>query len=344
MIFSSLIDSILKHIPKKVSYSKNIFKPFHLTSLLSPLPKIRMSAPNSSQSMHIESESEWVDTDDIEIDSRAISNELPKSAPIAKATLKDVVCPCLEFDKVRDIPVSDTLVNFVRDSNGNTLYRDEPVNKEYPGLRFSNKMSQFKNVFVYISLFFENCQRVRVRVPDLKSKKSFRLRRERGVFIAPSDLGGSPLHFKKKCVNKTTGLDAAFELGINYSSHTNGVPSQFVFVLIPFHNGKLALDSAERSEKFYVKSKRQQRFLTTNGSKRIKKSTESLKIETDIQSAKEIYLELLGKLKRVQHDKMSYVQMVQMVQTELPSMPDGAVKVGLQYGSRPMVSEDIAVL
>lgn len=36
-------------------------------------------------------------------------------------------------------------------------------------------------------------------------------------------------------------------MGINYSSHSNGVPSQFVFVLIPFHNGKLAMDSAERS-------------------------------------------------------------------------------------------------
>jgi len=303
-----------------------------------------MSALNQLESMEIESEDEWVDSDELKSPISSIFNKIPKSAPIVNATIEDVICPCLEFEKVRNIPVSDMLVNFVHDANVNTLYRDEPVNKQYPGLRLSSKMSQFKNVFVYISLFFENSQRVHVRVPDIKSKTIFRLRRENGVFISPSNLENSHLYFKKKSVNKKTGQDNAFELGINYSSHTNGVPSQFVFVLIPFHNGKLALDSAERSEQFYVKSKRQERFLNTNGSKRIKKSTESLKIETDIQSANEIYKELQQKLRNVQHDNDSFLNMVKMVRNVLPQMPDGAVKIGLQYGSREIVTEDIAVL
>ena len=72
--------------------------------------------------------------------------------------------------------------------------------------------------------------------------------------------------------------------------------------------------------------------------------TEALKIETDIQSAKEIYNELLQKLKNVQHDKIHYLNMVQMVQDTLPRMPECAVKIGLQYGSRAIVTEDIAVL
>ncbi len=303
-----------------------------------------MSALNHPESMEIDIEDEWVDTDELQMAIPALSKEIPKNAPIVKNTIENVDCPCLEFDQVRNIPVSDMLVNFVHDSNGNTLYRDEPVKKEYPALRLSNKMSQFKKVFVCISLFFENSQRVLVRVPDIKSKTIFRLRRENGIFISPSDLEQSHLYFKKKCVNKKTGQDNAFELGINYSSHTNGVPSQFVFVLIPFHNGKLAIDSAERSEKFYVKSKRQERFLNTTSNKRIKKSTEALKIETDIQSAKEIYNELLQKLKNVQHDKIHYLNMVQMVQDTLPRMPECAVKIGLQYGSRAIVTEDIAVL
>jgi len=303
-----------------------------------------MSALNHPESMEIDSEDEWVDTDELQMAIPVLSKEIPKNAPIVKNTIENVDCPCLEFDNVRKIPVSDMLVNFVHDANGNTLYRDEPVKKEYPALRLSNKMSQFQKVFVCISLFFENSQRVLVRVPDIKSKTIFRLRRENGIFISPSDLEKSHLYFKKKCVNKKTGQDNAFELGINYSSHTNGVPSQFVFVLIPFHNGKLAMDSAERSEKFYVKSKRQERFLNTNSNKRIKKSTEALKIETDIQSAKEIYNELLQKLKNVQHDKIQYLNMVQMVQDTLPQMPECAVKIGLQYGSRAIVTEDIAVL
>jgi hypothetical protein len=138
-------------------------------------------------------------------------------------------------------------------------------------------------------------------------------------------------------VDKKSGHDTAFELGVNYRSHTNGIPSQFAFVLVPFQNGQFLVKEAGRSDKFYVKSKRQQRFLPNNGqSKRPKLNTTTLRIETNIKAAQDIYETLRQRMRVVQHDNAEYVKLMSSVRTVLTLMPDGPVKIGLSYGARPL--------
>jgi len=269
-----------------------------------------------------DSEDEWMDTDDVVV--------VPK-------TLHTVECPSFKFSEMKDIDRNITLVNFIKDENGNTLFRDEPVHKKYPGIRFNSRMASFDSVLVMLVLYFENSERVAVRVPDIKTKKMNPIRRNAGLFVSPQEISNNTLEFKKKCVDKKSGHDTAFELGVNYRSHTNGIPSQFAFVLVPFQNGQFLVQEAGRSDKFYVKSKRQQRFLPNNGqSKRPKLNTATLRIETNIKAAQDIYETLRQRMRVVQHDNAEYVKLMSSVRTVLTLMPDGPVKIGLSYGARPL--------
>jgi hypothetical protein len=169
------------------------------------------------------------------------------------------------------------------------------------------------------------------------------IRRSTGLFVSPQEISNNTLEFKKKCVDKKSGHDTAFELGVNYRSHTNGIPSQFAFVLVPFQNGQFLVREAERSDKFYVKSKRQERFLPNNGrNKRPKLNTATLRIETNIKAAEDIYETLRQRLRVVQHDNVEYVKLMSSVRTVLTLMPGGAVKIGLSYGSRTLNTESDA--
>jgi hypothetical protein len=277
-------------------------------------------------------EDDWVDTDDLDKASKTVEN---------------ISCPNWTFSRLKDVPKGLSLVNFVHDEKGHTLYRDEPVSKCYPGLRLSDKLASYSSLFVSVLLYFENSHRVLVRVPDIKSRTPHRLhlRRATGVFLSPQELDHTTISFKKKCVDNNSGLDTAFELGVNYSSHTRGIPSQFVFVVVPFHNGQLLLHEAERSHKFYVKSKRQQRFLTSSSNnKRYKKNTETLRLETDIQAARDIVTALRQELVLSRHICNEYAQLMLAVKNALPSLPEGAVKIGLLHGTRTKSLQQVASL
>lgn len=275
-----------------------------------------------------DSEDEWMDTDDVVV--------VPK-------TLHTVECPSFKFSEMKDIPQTITLVNFIQDDNGNTLFRDEPVHKKYPGIRLNSNMVSYDSVFIMLVLYFENSERVAVRVPDIKTKKMIPIRRRTGLFVSTQEISNNTLKFKKKCVDKKSGCDTAFELGVNYRSHTNGIPSQFAFVLVPFQNGQFLVQEAGRSDKFYVKSKRQERFLPQNGrNKRPKMNTETLRIETNIKAAQDIYETLQHRLRVVQHDNAEYTKLMSSVRTVLALMPDGPVKIGLTYGARSLNTENDA--
>ena len=297
-----------------------------LLSQPTPERPTRVNMSNSTPSY--DSEDEWVDTDDVV--------SVPKTPHAAQ-------CPSFNFADLKTMTRCITLVNFIQDGNGNTLFRDEPVRKQYPGIRFNSKMASYDSVLVRLVLYYENSEGVAVRVPDIKTKKMSPIRRSDGLVVSPQECESNTIEFKKKCTNKKSGRDTAFELGINYQSHTNGIPSQFAFVLVPFHNGRFLVGEAGRSDKFYVKSKRQERFLPHNGrSKRLKKNTETLRVETNIKAAQDIHDTLRQRLRVVQHDNAEYMKLMSSVRTVLTLMPDGPVKIGLSYGSRSLNTENDA--
>jgi hypothetical protein len=273
-----------------------------------------------------DSEDEWEDSEPIKNDPQQVS------------------CPTFSFHQLQQLPERTELCNFIVDANGHTLYRDEPyTNKQYPGLCLHSKMAAEKSIYVTQVLYFENSEHVPVRVPDIKSKHVVQLRQDNGMFIECGSISNKTIFFKKKCVDKKTGHDTAFELGVNYTSHTMGIPAQFAFVVVPFRNGVFQLDQAERSQKFFVKSKRQERFLP-HSKKQRKQNVEHLKLETDIQAARETYKHLLCAFQSVQHDNSEYAKIMSTVKSVLPLMPNGAVRIGLAHGSRPMNNESLVNL
>lgn len=290
-----------------------------------------------------ESEDEWEESDtpaSSELPPRASS--LPIRSPLAKASAQEFSsCPLFSFSQLQAMPANLRLHNFIHDANGYTLYRDEPYrNKQYPGLQLTSETLSEDTVHISMALYYQNGNRVPVRVPDVKSKKNKMVRQKSGVFIERSTIENNRVFFKKKSVNKKSGQDEAFELGVNYSSHTMGVPSQFVFLAIPVQNGRFLMEKAQRSPKFYVKSKRQERHLPQS-KKRRTKNVEHLRINTDIQAAERTYNILLAQFNSLQHDNREYNKILSTVKNVLPLMPSGAVQLGLAHATRPMFNENI---
>lgn len=293
-----------------------------------------------------ESEDEWVCND--EVNSLSVSPVAPSMVVSTFKQLQELdhlpECPKIDFEQLQAMNETLYLQNFINDTTGFTLYRDEPyVNKQYPGLEMSSMASEHTQVFIALVLYYTNGNRVPVRVPDIKSKKKSKqvktVRHENGLFVDTSTLHNNTIFFKKKSVDKQNGNDTAFELGKDYSSHTMGVPSQFVFYAVPFVNGTFVTEKAQRSQKFFVKSKRQERFLPQS-KKRRKKNVEHLKIITDIQAAEETYRALVDKLAALQYDNQEYAKILSTVKSVLPLMRNGAVHIALTHGTRPMFNDN----
>jgi len=302
-----------------------------------------MTTPQNNAAMgSYESEDEWVCNDDV--------GGLPASpvdlmsTPVTFKQLQNLdhlpISPKISYEQLQGMEEKLRLTNFVQDVNGFTLFRDEPyVNKQYPGLELNQMASESSSIYISLALYHANSNRVPVRVPDIKSKKVNTVRLQNGLLIEASTLNNNTVFFKKKNVNKQTGKDAAFELGMNYSSHTMGVPSQFAFYAVPFVNGKFVMEKAQRSQKFFVKSKRQERFLPQT-KKRRKKNVEHLKIVTDIQAAETTYNKLRAELTSLRHDNHEFTKILSTVKSVLPLMPHGAVHIGLTHGTRAMFNEN----
>ena len=71
-------------------------------------------------------------------------------------------------------------------------------------------------------------------------------------------------------------------------------------------------------------------------------NTETLRIETNIKAAQDIYETLRQRLKVVQHDNAEYTKLMSSVRTVLTLMPDGPVKIGMTYGARSLNTESEA--
>jgi len=195
------------------------------------------------------------------------------------------------------------LINFMDIGSHYILNRCEPVNKMYPSLHIPERLRHYKALVISMMLYHHNCESVDVRCPDLKDK--FQLyRNHHGVWIDPST--NFNVRMKKKAINQETKKDTAFRLSADFKFHTNGIEPSFVFIAIPFENGKFVDADTSVSKPFFVRSKRQERH--TNGSrKRRKKGVEILKINTDISFAQNQLEKLKTRLVQLKSKNGEYV-------------------------------------
>jgi len=247
------------------------------------------------------------------------------------ATVNDVKLPQYTKDDRETMPESLQLSNFVKTNHILSLYRCEPANKEYPGICIPPSFAKYEALMVSIELHNAIGRPVRTRLPDFKSKGMTYKRRGDVVFVIRPEL--PVIYFKKKCQDKRTGKDIAFELGGGFSSHTGEITPQFTIVMTPFVNGRLAVEKAVRSPKFHVFSKRQDRH-TAQTKKRHKKNTEILKMDTNIREAETTYQALHRDLERLKHQNRAMTQTNNILRERTMLLPEGPIKIALLYGTR----------
>ena len=246
----------------------------------------------------------------------------------------DIQLPVFNLDQRQAMPIKIPLTHFIQEPSGKSLYRCEPANKKYPGIN----LSIYKDyTAVYLSVMLLNSsENVLMRVPDFKTKNIDFLRRENIMFLKPRE---ECIHFKKKCVDKVTKKDIAFELGKGFLSHTLGSTPQFIFIAIPYKDGKFEMSRIGRSEAFHVFSKRQDRFLE-HSNKRQKKNTEIEKLDTDIQDAETTLHSLINTNNRLTQMNAQYRHFYTSIQNQINDVSDDTVKLALQYALR-MDEEEI---
>lgn len=237
------------------------------------------------------------------------------------------------------------LVNFgLTNDTQKVIHRCEPLKdpntgeKRYPTLVFPSEMTAYTRVFLTMSLFHPNCGRVHVRVPDLKDKVD-QNRSEQGLWINPND---GPFRMKKKAVDKATKKDVAFWLGADFKFHTPGIEPCFVIVATPCDGTTLLMDKAVRSERFIVRSKRQEH---PGPRKRRKKAKELNKLTTDIAAARNEKELLQREDLRLDYVNMKHQNFLLYLKNKLGDIPaNTTADIALRHAVRPVhVGEKVSL-
>jgi hypothetical protein len=252
-------------------------------------------------------------------------------------TIDTVPLPTYSKAEREKMPTTLQLLNVIKTKNTFCLYRCEPANKKYPGIRIPSSFAGVGAVMVSIELHNAVGEPVRTRLPNFKSKGLTSTRRKDVVFIVrpKTDI----IYFKKKCQDKYSGNDAAFELGGGFSSHTGEITPQFTIVMTPFVKGEIVLERAVRTPKFHVFSKRQDRH-TVRTKKRHKKNTEILKMDTNIREATTTLEALKQELSGLRHRTKTAERINVQIRQMAEGLLDGPIKIALMYGTRTQQSNN----
>jgi len=256
---------------------------------------------------------------------------------VPRETVGTVVVPTYSKPDREAMPTTLELLNVIKTKNTLCLYRCEPANKEYPGVRIPSSFARDEAIMVSIELHNAIGTPVRTRIPNFKSKGLSSIRRENVVFVMRPKT--DTIYFKKKCQDNITKMDTAFELGGGFSSHTGEITPQFTIVMAPFVKGKVVTERAVRTSKFHVFSKRQDRH-TASTKKRHKKNTEILKMDTNIREATITLEALKQELVRLQYRTKISENTNSRIRQMTEGLQDGPIKIGLEYGTRTQQSNN----
>lgn len=289
----------------------------------------------STDVYHQYSESLWSSEDEWEENEVSETfNEPPQ--PLNDAMIEDAQVPLWTQDNLESLSIQLKLINYIEDETGYALFRCEPANKCYPGIAFGNTTLSKVHLSVHL---FNSTSHVQMRTPDIKSKSLEYSRLQNGLVVNPK----GTIHFKKKCLDKRTKRDLAFELGKSYLSHTGGITPQFVFVAVPIENGAYVKSKAFRSPPFRVFSKRQERFLD-HKHKRHRKNVEIEKLDTDIIDAETTLRSLEQELQRQTFMNREMVMFFNEIRSNVHLIKDATAKTALQYAVREIETSETAKL
>lgn len=279
------------------------------------------------------SSDEWDDSDTDEV--------VARGPVLPRKSIQDIEIPYI-VRKDRDvIPTGCKLVNVPEVRGRKYIFRCEPADKKYPGIVIPENMRASEAVLMSIYVHNSVSDPVPMRLPNLKTKNVQTLRRSWGgnvkhscIFLAsPASVADGTVYFKKKCHDKATGKQTAFDLGKDYLSHTRGFDAQFTIMLIPYEKGRLVLSKASRTEVFHIESKRPERQHPRRN-KRLKRNTEVDKINTNIHEAEIALKTLRQELGRLQHHNKKYEVKSRTMKRRLLGLPDGPVKKGIAFALR----------
>lgn len=260
-----------------------------------------------------------------------------QSVPAVPQTrIEDATVPTWSQAALEKLPELLSLVNFVENIWGYSLFRCEPANKQYPGIAFGATTFQSAHVSVQLKNT-KSC--VHMRTPDIKDRGLQHTRLDSGIVVRPEGV----IHFKKKCLDKQTKKDLAFELGKGYLSFTGDNEPEFVFVVVPFENGAYVPSKAFRSPPFRVFSKRQQRFLG-HKHKRQKRNVEIQKMDTDLHDAVTTLRALDQTLQRETFLNQQMLAFFDDMRAAIHSVQDATAKTALEYALRQMQTSEVATL
>jgi hypothetical protein len=282
------------------------------------------------------SDDEWVDAPVVESTQPEMNTNAP-AEPIARDPLASDI---LSLPNIEGLPITVEMVNTENKQNGMTIFRCEPAKGDFPGVTIPSHLRHYKFLHLSIHLLNATVQK-HMRLPDPKKKANIFCRcinddkKERGVFIKSTE----NIHFKKKCVNKHTGKDTAFQLGKGFKSNTGGIDPQFCIVITPWFGNDFVHDQAVRTDRFYVFSKRQDRFLKAK-TKRPRKNTEIDRLDTDISAAESTLRDLQGELMRFRHQNASSEQLFSRIREKSKTMPESTTKIALAFSTRPLNQEE----
>jgi len=273
---------------------------------------------------------------DEESDDSASHDALPRVPEAAQNRIEDATVPTWSWAALDQMPETLTLVNFVQQIWGYALFRCEPANKQYPGIAFGATTFEKAHVSVHLK---NSKSSVTMRTPEVKTKGLEYTRLESGLVVRPEGV----IHFKKKCLDKKTKKDLAFELGKRYLSFTGENTPEFVFVVVPFENGAYAPNKAFRSPAFHVFSKRQARFLQ-HKHKRQKKNVEIEQMDTDIHDAETTLRSLEETLDRHVVANQQMNAFFDEMRADIHRITNETAKTALEYALRHVQSSELATL
>ena len=231
------------------------------------------------------------------------------------------------------LPEKIKLVNFLSTDGIATIYRCEPVNKQYPTVDLGSM--DYKHVLLTMALFHNGCESVFVRFPDLKDKTSIH-RSSYGLWVdAKQD---HLFRIKKKATDLITKENTAFRLGGDFKFHTNDMEPRFIIIATPFENGVFLKDKAIRTCPFFVKSKRQERHLS-NPAKKRKKEVEVQKILTDINTVETQKEKLQMQRGRLRYEISMTTRFFEKMYEEIGRCPDACTRIALEHAFRPLVNK-----
>lgn len=237
------------------------------------------------------------------------------------------------------LPSTIGLENVNRDDSGMyRILRCKPVKGRYPQANFPSNF-EYTHVLMTMCLFHDNCTSTDVRFPDLKDKKSVcdHYRGRSGLWINTTN--NRSIRMLKKKTDKQTNKARAFPIGKDYKFQTNNVEPCFVIVGTPYSQGKFLYDKAIRTPPFFVKSKGNGNN-QPNTNKRRRKTKELMKLNTDIDSARNEKQSLERKQAHLGFLNQRHEQFMRELRTHVNQLDDGPAKVALLHATRGIVTAE----